>query len=133
MKINRLSPIVTTEKLDEVRTFYTQHLGFRVVFDYPSGYLGLRSMQDEAIEISFMTPCEQGQPYGGHGVTLCMEVDDVDAEHERLSRAGVSIVVPLKDNPWGDRSFISIDPVGVWIYVYSPIEMTEEFKQYFKG
>ena len=133
MKIKRLSPIVTTEKLDEVRAFYTQYLDFKVVFDYPGGYLGLRSGQDEAIEISFMTPCEQGQPYGGHGVTLCMEVDDVDAEHERLSGAGVPVVVPLKDNPWGERSFISIDPVGVSIYVYSPIEVTEEFKQYFKG
>ena len=41
--------------------------------------------------------------------------------------------MPLKDNPWGDRSFISIDPVGVSIYVYSPIEVSEEFKRYFKG
>ena len=133
MKIKKLSPIVTTEKLDEVRAFYTQHLGFRVCFDYPGGYLGLQSAQDEAIVISFMTPCEQGQPYGGHGVTLCLEVDDVDAEHERLSQAGAPIAVPLKDNPWGDRSFIAIDPVGVSVYVYSPIEMTEEFKQYVKG
>jgi len=132
MQIKKLSPIVTTEKLDEVKVFYTEHLGFKVCFDYPGGYLGLRSAQNEAIEISFMTPCEQGKPYGGHGVTLCMEVDDVDAEHQRLSKTGVSIVVPLKDNPWGDRSFIAIDPVGVWIYVYSPIEMNEEFKQYVK-
>lgn len=132
MKINKLSPIVTTEKLDDVRAFYTRHLGFKVSFDYPGGYLGLRSIQDETLEISFMTPCEHGQPYDGHGVTLCLEVDDVDAEHQRLSQAGVPIVVPIKDNPWGDRSFISVDPVGVSIYVYSPTEPTEEFQQCLK-
>ena len=132
MKINKLCPIVTTDNLDEVRQFYTRHLGFKVSFDCPGRYLGLRSQSKPDIEISFMPPCEQGQPYGGQGITLCLEVDDVDTEHQRLSQAGIPIVVGLKDNPWGDRSFISVDPVGVSIYVYSPIEPAEEFKQYFK-
>ena len=132
MKINKLCPIVTTDQLADVCQFYTQHLGFKVSFDHPGGYLGLRSQSNPGIEIAFMAPCEQGHPYGGHGVTLCLEVDDVDAEHQRLSQAGLTILVPLKDNPWGDRSFISVDPVGVSIYVYSPIEPTEEFKKCMK-
>ncbi len=132
MQLNKLFPIITTDKLDEVRAFYTQHLGFKVSIEHPGGYLGLRSIQNADLEISFMAPCDQTQPYNGHGATLCLEVDNVDAEHQRLSQAGVPIVVPLKDNPWGDRSFISVDPAGVSVYVYSPIEPSEEYKQCFK-
>ena len=40
------------------------------------------------------------------------EVDDVDAEYLRLVRAGAEIVVPLKDEPFGQRHFIVRAPLG---------------------
>ena len=85
------------------------------------------------IAIAFGAPSNESQPYAGHGATLCFQVDDVDTECQRLAQAGLPIVVPLKDNPWGDRSFISVDPAGVSVYVYSPIEVSDEFRKYFKS
>jgi len=32
-------------------------------------------------------------------------VDDVDAHHERAVRAGATVVMPLADQPWGDRRY----------------------------
>lgn len=37
------------------------------------------------------------------GVTLWLQVPDVDAEHERLVAAGAPVVRPPKDEPWGLR------------------------------
>jgi len=40
-----------------------------------------------------------------------VRVDDVDAEHERLRRLGVT-VSDLEDRPWGERNFSFVDPDG---------------------
>jgi lactoylglutathione lyase len=39
-------------------------------------------------------------------------VDDVDAEHERLARAGVRVLAPPTDRPWGERTLHVADPDG---------------------
>jgi len=124
-------PIITTEKLDAVRSYYETYFGFEVSFDYPGKFLGMKSTQNEALVISFMAPTEDCRPFS-QGASLCFEVDDVDAQCERLTQMGLPIVVPLQDNPWGDRSFISVDPAGVSVYVYKPIEPTDEFKKCMK-
>ncbi|MCP4455084.1 MAG: hypothetical protein GY809_26785 [Planctomycetes bacterium] len=103
-----------------------------MTFEYANQHIGMQSKGNEGVMISFMAPNEQTPPYGGRGVTLCLEVEDVDAQSERLTAAGLPIVVPIQDNPWGDRSFISVDPAGVSVYVYSPTEPTEEFKKCFR-
>jgi lactoylglutathione lyase len=39
-------------------------------------------------------------------------VDDVDAEHERLIAAGVRVLAPPTDRPWGERTLHVADPDG---------------------
>jgi lactoylglutathione lyase len=39
-------------------------------------------------------------------------VDDVDAEHERLSQSGVTILAPPTERPWGERTLHVADPDG---------------------
>jgi lactoylglutathione lyase len=39
-------------------------------------------------------------------------VDDPDAEHERLQRAGVNVLAPPTDRPWGERTVHVSDPDG---------------------
>lgn len=38
----KLMPLITTDKLDDLRAFYVQKLGFLPTFDSPA-YLGLRN------------------------------------------------------------------------------------------
>jgi predicted enzyme related to lactoylglutathione lyase len=133
MKLSKNVPIVTTKKLAEVKQFYLEHFGFETTFANDQ-YLGLRSAGDGAIELGFMVPCDQNEPeYTGRGITFGMEVEDVDAEHERLSGRGLEVVRPLQDNPWGDRSFVVMDPAGVALYINKPIAPSAEFEQYVTG
>jgi len=39
-------------------------------------------------------------------------VDDVDAEHDRLVQAGVRVLAPPIDRPWGERTLHVADPDG---------------------
>lgn len=118
MQLKKLGPLVTTNRLSEVKDFYLKHFGFSVSCEC-EGYLGLTGGGDT--ELSFMRE-DQVTPesFEGHGLTLCLEVADVDAEARRLLKEAVPVVVPLKDNPWGDRSIILRDPIGIRVYVYQP-------------
>jgi uncharacterized glyoxalase superfamily protein PhnB len=116
MNLKKLVPLVTTGHLSELKDFYSKHFGFKVTIEV-STYLGLAGAN--GAELSFMSPDEDAQEaFEGKGLTLCFEVTDVDAEANRLVAAGVPVIVPLRDNPWGDRSIILRDPIGIHVYVY---------------
>jgi catechol 2,3-dioxygenase-like lactoylglutathione lyase family enzyme len=47
------------------------------------------------------------------GLLVVFEVSDIDAEYERLTRAGVAITTPIETEEWGERFFQVTDPCGV--------------------
>jgi len=127
MKIETIVPIVTTAKLRETRAFYLEKLGFELSFDHDH-YLGLRAGPKGAPEIGFMRPdAEAPREFAGHGVTFAFRVADADREHARLVEAGVKVLRPPADQPWGARSFVIEDPNGVAIYLSHPIPASVEF------
>ncbi|MDJ0761561.1 MAG: VOC family protein [Myxococcota bacterium] len=129
MEIKKNTPLIVTDQLDALKNFYCEHFGFKPVFASDE-FLCLQS-NEAACEISFMMPtCPDTQPHQGMAVTFCFEVADVDAEHKRLAGRGVQIAQPPKDNPWGDRSTIAVDPIGIGVYIYQPIPPTEEYAKY---
>ena len=46
------------------------------------------------------------------GGLLEIEVEDVDALHQRLQAAGANIIFPPADQPWRSRHFVTNDPSG---------------------
>ena len=54
---------------------------------------------------------------------VCVIVDDADAHHDRAKAAGAEIVMPLKDENYGGRSYAARDPEGhVWsVGTYDPL------------
>lgn len=131
MKIKKNVPLITTDNLEGEKAFYCDHFGFRPTFDNGE-YLGLVS-EDGGCEISFIKPmCEEAKMLDNGSLAFCLEVDDVDKEHARLEAAGVTFRQAPKDNPWGDRSAIAVDPVGISVYIYKVIPPSSEFAKYFK-
>ena len=94
-------------------------------------YVNLRIGEDGP-SIQFMQPQNDMPVFSGKGITLNFRVDDVDAEHTRLTEAGLGNAMPLEDHPWGDRGFSVIDPIGNSVYIYSDREPSDEFRQYYK-
>ena len=92
--------------------FWTGQVGLEVLRDAEFAP-GMRWVQVGApgsgTSLSLVTWFEQMPPGSLQGVVF--EVDDVDAEHARLSAAGVRFEGPLTTEPWG-RQAVFRDPDG---------------------
>ncbi|HLX33281.1 MAG TPA: VOC family protein [Gaiellaceae bacterium] len=58
---------------------------------------------------------------------LCISVEDVDAEAERLQASGVELAAPPADHePWGMRTVYVRDPDGNLVEFYGPLSTVSE-------
>jgi predicted enzyme related to lactoylglutathione lyase len=64
------------------------------------------------------TECREDQAE----IMLDFRTADVDAEFPRISRLGVTWVMPPATQPWGRRTMIFRDPAGNLVSVSSPAE-----------
>lgn len=108
---------VVTTRLAETKQFYLA-LGFQVKFE-AEWYLLLEA-PGHGDEIGFLLPELAGQApvfrpaFGGQGVFVTVEVEDVDALYQAIQLLpGVPVAVALRDEPWGDRHFAVVDPNGL--------------------
>lgn len=129
MRIQAIHPLLVTEKLAETRAFY-RALGFDVVFENDF-YLHLRAQGPEALEIGFLQPHHPTQPdpfrapYGGSGAGITLVVEDATAALAAVEAAGLTPVVALRDEPWGQRHFALLDPSGLAVDVVQPIPVAD--------
>ena len=65
-------------------------------------------LADEMPEMGAKGP----QTLGGSPVGLCLYVEDVDARYDRAVKAGATVVRPVVDQFYGDRSGCLADPFG---------------------
>ena len=68
------------------------------------------------IEAEWPTPASRApRPDGSSPVVIYVYVEDVDTAIERAVAAGAKILLPVKDQFWGDRTGRILDPSGhVW-------------------
>ena len=118
MKAALTSGIITS-KLAASRDFYTGILGFKVV--YESDWFLLLSTADGGQHISFLQPDHPSQQpvfqpaFTGKGVYLTLEVENVDAEWDRIQQLDVPVLINLRSEDWGDRHFALLDPNGIGV------------------
>lgn len=112
---------VITDKIQESKAFYTRVFGCEIL--YESEWFVLLGLG--ASELGFMLPDHPSQApvfqraFSGQGVWVAVDVSDVDAEYRRIQSLGVPIELSLRDEPWGDRHFVVLDPNGVGVDVVS--------------
>ncbi|MET9518425.1 VOC family protein [Streptomyces sp. NPDC002994] len=133
MKLTGFYPVIGTAKLQASRDFYTRLLGFETTFE-ADWYVSLRRPGDPEYELALLDHTHPTIPDGyrvpAQGLLLNFEVEDVDAEWDRLViREGLHPVLELRSEEFGQRHFIVADPNDVLIDVITPIAPTGEFAQ----
>ena len=129
MKLNSHTTGINTTKGAESRDFYVRHFGFKVHFDM-DGYIHLRH-PSSGMEIAFLNPRVESLPpifqgeFGGAGLWLSLEVDDVDAEYKRL-RDALPVELEPRDEPWGERHFVVVDPNGIGVNIMKMVATPKE-------
>ena len=97
--------IVPSAHFAESLAFYGDQLGWPVTKDFPGGRIfgcGIQA-RIEVLDV----------PSAPRSATSCaLEVDDVDELGTRLTAAGITLVQPPTDRPWGHRNMAIQDPDG---------------------
>lgn len=106
-----------------------KHFNFQLIYE-SDWYIELVTANEPVNGISFTLAQRQvDEVFNGKGIIISFEVDNVDAEYERLKAAGLQIQQDMQDKPWGERSFVVNDPNGVHIYIYNLIPPTPEYQK----
>ncbi|MBL8580696.1 MAG: VOC family protein [Rhizobiaceae bacterium] len=136
MKTTSYYPVLVTEDVAGTVDFYRRHFAFEPLFE-ADWYVHLQSHEDEKVTLAVLAAGHETLPVAARNVTaqgllLNFEVEDVDAVHARLAGAGLPMLLALRDEPFGQRHFITQDPNGVLIDVIKPIPPSAEFAAQFK-
>ncbi|ASP33487.1 VOC family protein [Labrenzia sp. VG12] len=135
MKCTQYYPVLMTSKVAETSRFYQDNFRFKAIFE-ADWYVHLQSEDDDKVNLAVLdqtheTIPEEGRGNGAGGMLLNFEVEDVDAIYEEAKGKGLPILLALRDEPFGQRHFITKDPNGVLIDVIKPIPPSEEFLKQF--
>jgi uncharacterized glyoxalase superfamily protein PhnB len=135
MKANSYYPVLMTGDVAGTAAFYQRHFRFSPLF-VSDWYVHLQSTEDPSVNLAILDGRHDSIPASGRttrpsGVILNFEVDDPDAVFREVQAAGLPIHIPLRDEPFGQRHFITADPNGVLIDVIKPIPPSPEFEAQF--
>lgn len=136
MEISSFYPVIGTTRIAQTRDFYTRWFGFEITFE-ADWYVSLRRQAGERhYELALLDPAHPTIPEGYRkpvqGLLLNFEVEDVDAEWERLVvQGGLPAELDIRSEDFGQRHFIVADPSGVLIDVITEIPPTGEYVEQF--
>jgi catechol 2,3-dioxygenase-like lactoylglutathione lyase family enzyme len=131
MRVSSFYPVILTDRVAETSEFYRANFGLVDTF-ISDWYVSLRLPRETAYELSVLDAAHETISEGFRkpvqGMILNFEVDDVDAEFDRLvTQRGLPVEKALVSEAFGQRHFITRDPNGVLIDVITNISPSEEF------
>ena len=98
------------------RTFYTEMLGLTIDERFNTADFVLFDTSTIPFALSEAKVNLDEAPHPGWGVTLWIDCDHVNELHAKLEGAGVKILTPPFDGPFG-RTFVFADPDGYRLMV----------------
>jgi catechol 2,3-dioxygenase-like lactoylglutathione lyase family enzyme len=130
MKITSYYPVIMTRDVAGTAAFYAEHFRFQPVFA-SDWYVHLQFRDDETVNLAVLDSTHDTIPPGSRqpaaGLLLNFEVEDPDSLYDEIRAAGLPILIPLRDESFGQRHFITQDPNGVLIDIIKPIPPSAEF------
>lgn len=140
-----ITPYLIVEGAAKALEFYKQAFGATELFrmPMPDGRVGHAEMKigdsmmmlaDGCPEMGFRDP----KAIGGTAVSLLIYCEDVDAMFARAVAAGATVMRPVQDQFYGDRSATLTDPFGhVWTIAthkedLSPEEIARRSEEFMK-
>jgi catechol 2,3-dioxygenase-like lactoylglutathione lyase family enzyme len=128
MTFTRILTNICSDDLAASRDFYVALLGFEVNYD-SDWYVQLRCPTNHALEFGIIARTSTLVPAAFQkaptGMYVTFVVPDVDAVHAKARAMGLAIVQEPKDEFYGQRRFLTVDPNGCLIDVCSPWDTSE--------
>ena len=117
MKIKTTNTILYCRKWEETVIFYKTQLRLQVT---TSREWFVEFKLNEASRLSIADEARTSiDSSGGEGITITLEVDDIEMIHLYLNEVGLN-PTPIKDHAWGARVIHIYDPEGNRLEFWSP-------------
>ncbi len=117
MEIRTANTIVYCTRWKETVDFYTNMLQLKIT-THLDWFVEFEVTATARLSIADVSHTSQ-QACRGKGITLALEVKDIEAAHLFLETAGLHPPV-IRDHPWGARVFYIHDPEGTRLEFWSP-------------
>jgi uncharacterized glyoxalase superfamily protein PhnB len=119
MHISSSAVSLTVDDAAASSKFLVTHFGFREDMAAEE-FMASLNHDTAALNVIFLQRGIEQLPEGfreqrAAGVIVAFTVTDLAAEESRLQSEGVTITMPLREEPWGERLFQVTDPNGVII------------------
>jgi catechol 2,3-dioxygenase-like lactoylglutathione lyase family enzyme len=126
MGINYQTALIFVKDVGISRDFYEKYLEQKVEYDFGEnvsfqGGLAIHDASHIAKLLSDGTPPGTDEKPGRPNFELYFEADDLDAIYSRLVDFGVTLVHPLREQPWGQRVIRFYDPDHHMVEIGEPI------------
>lgn len=118
IEFSAMFPVMVTENLLQVKTFYETIFGFESVYFQEDFYLHLVS-EKSGVQLGFLVPNHPTQPEFLHrlinpdGYVISLEVKDAAKAYEQAMKLDLAVSMPLKEEAWGQIHFMVEDPSGI--------------------
>jgi catechol 2,3-dioxygenase-like lactoylglutathione lyase family enzyme len=137
VRLTSFYPVLGATRLAESRDFYTRLFGFEVTFE-ADWYISLRRDGERPYELALLDFTHPTVPEAYRkpvqGLLLNFEVEDVDAEWERLVVGeGLKPELGIRTEEFGQRHFIVADPDGVLVDVIKEVPPAESYAGNYVG
>lgn len=126
MKVIRIVPNLSSEAFAASRDFYAAMFDLVVSVELDDWYLQLMPETDPKVNVGFVKPdnelfADRAASSGTYRVVLTIHVDDVDEAYKRAKRLGAEIAAEIRNEDYGQRHFLLVDPNGLVLNVMSSI------------
>lgn len=125
MQVRKIVPIIAVEAIEPCLSFWTDRLGFTLVVQVPhEDRLGFVILARDGLEVMYQTRASIGAdapgiaPSGGAGITLYLDVDDINAVERAI--AGFDVVVPRRTTFYGADEIFVRAPCGTVVGFAQP-------------
>jgi uncharacterized glyoxalase superfamily protein PhnB len=123
MSLSRILTNICSDCLAQSRDFYIALLGFEVSYD-SDWYVQLHSSSNREIELGIILRSHSLVPQKYQttpsGIYITFVVPEVDLVYEKAVVMGLEIIQEPRNEFYGQRRFLTIDPNGCLIDICSP-------------
>lgn len=129
IEVDAMFPVMVTENLEAVKTFYESVFGFNAVFYDADFYLHL-VLPNSGVQLGFLMPEQASQPdflrsmMSPDGYVISLEVNDAAHAYAEAQKMDLTMVMALKEEAWGQVHFMLEDPAGLRIDVVQHLEVS---------
>ncbi|MEQ1537261.1 MAG: VOC family protein [Burkholderiaceae bacterium] len=123
MSFTRILPNICSDSLSESRDFYVALLGFEINYD-SDWYVQLRSPTNHELEFGIISKTSELIPIEFQnlpsGMYVTFVVPDVDTVYLKAKKLNLKIIQEPKNEFYGQRRFLTVDPNGCLLDICSP-------------